>query len=128
MRLLVDTHTLIWAVDDPTQLSATASSTLQNSANQLLLSAATVWEMSIKVGLGKLTLSSPYLDWMNNAIADLGLALVPITVEYADAQARLPWHHRDPFDRLLIAQSLTDGTPVVSSDPTLDTYGISRLW
>jgi PIN domain nuclease of toxin-antitoxin system len=75
-----------------------------------------------------LTLSSPYRDWMNRAIATLGLTIVPITVEYADAQAALPWHHRDPFDRLLIAQALTDGIAIVGADTQFDAYGVTRVW
>jgi PIN domain nuclease of toxin-antitoxin system len=128
MRLLIDAHALVWAVDDPSRLSPTAATALQDPANELLLSAATVWEMAIKVGLGKLTLSLPYRAWMNRAIADLGLAMLPITVEYAGAQAALPMHHRDPFDRLIIAQALTEGIPIVSADAQLPPYGITRVW
>ena len=128
MRLLVDSHTLIWAVDDPARLSSAASAALQDPANELLLSAATVWEIAIKVGLNKLNLTLPFRQWMNQAIADLGLALLPITVEYAAVQSGLPDHHRDPFDRLIIAQALTEAVPVVSADPGLDTYGVTRLW
>jgi PIN domain nuclease of toxin-antitoxin system len=128
MRLLLDSHTLIWAVDDVTQLSNAAAVALQDPANELLFSAATIWEISIKVGLGKLTLALPYRQWMNQAIADLGLSILPITVEYADRQASLPGHHRDPFDRLIIAQALTDGLTIVCADPAFDPYGVARLW
>ena len=128
MRVLLDSHTLIWAVDQTSQLSPPAANALQDPANELVLSAATVWEIAIKLGLGKLALSLPYRQWMNQAIADLGLALLPITVEYADAQAALPWHHRDPFDRLLIAQALTEGIPIVSADAVFDPYGVTRVW
>jgi PIN domain nuclease of toxin-antitoxin system len=65
---------------------------------------------------------------MNRAIADLGLALLPVTVEYADAQAALPWHHRDPFDRLIIAQARIEAIPIVGSDAQFDAYGITRVW
>jgi PIN domain nuclease of toxin-antitoxin system len=128
MRLILDAHTLIWAVDDPARLSPVAAAALQDPANELLLSAGTIWEIAIKVGLGKLTLSLPYRDWMNKAIADLGLSVLPITVEYGNGQAALPWHHRYPFDRLLIAQAVTEGVPIVSADAQLDAYGITRLW
>ena len=87
MRLLLDTHTLIWAVDDPTQLGPRAAAELRDLSNELLLGAGALWEMSIKVGLQKLDLSQPYRQWMNQAIADLGLTILPITVEYADVQA-----------------------------------------
>jgi PIN domain nuclease of toxin-antitoxin system len=128
VRLLLDSHTLLWAVDDPTHLSAAAAAALQDPANDLLLSAATIWEMAIKVGLGKLSLTVPFRQWMTRAIADLGLTIVPITVEYADVQAGLPDHHRDPFDRLIIAQALKDGVAVVGDDRAFDAYGVTRVW
>jgi PIN domain nuclease of toxin-antitoxin system len=128
VKLLLDSHTLIWAVDNPAHLGPQAVVELQNPANQLLISAATVWELAIKVGQGKLTLTLPYRQWMTKAITDLGLALLPITVEYADVQAALPRHHGDPFDRLMVAQSIVDGLPLISADPQLDAYGITRLW
>ena len=128
MRLLIDSHTLIWAVDDPSRLAPRRPWLCRTPPNELLLSAATIWEIAIKVSLGKLTLSLSYRDWMNQAITALGLAILPVTVDYADNQVVLPWHHRDPFDRLLIAQALTDGIAVVSADPQFDAYGITRVW
>ena len=128
MRLLIDSQTLIWFVDQDHLLSRTAHAAITDPANDLLLSAASVWEIAIKVGLEKLKLSLPYCDWMEQAIADLGLVILPITVEAAGLQAGLPWHHRDPFDRLIIAQALVDNIPVVSIDRIFDDYGIERLW
>lgn len=128
MRVLLDTHALFWAVDDLAKLSATALAAIQDPANDRLLSAATIWELAIKFGMGKITLSLPYRQWMDKAIADLKLSMLPITVEYAERQAALPNHHKDPFDRLLIAQALVEGTPVVSADAALDAYGVTRLW
>jgi PIN domain nuclease of toxin-antitoxin system len=126
--VLLDTHTLIWAVDDPARLTPAAVVALQDPANQLLVSAATVWEVAIKVGVGKLTLSGPYRQWMTKALADLGAAVLPVTVEYADVLAGLPFHHRDPFDRLLVAQALVETVPVVSGDAQFDAYGVTRVW
>jgi PIN domain nuclease of toxin-antitoxin system len=128
MRLLIDAQAVLWAVDDPARLSRAAAGALQDPANQLLIGAGTIWEISIKVGLGKLTLSLPYRQWMDQVILDLGLSILPITVAYTDRQALLPHHHRDPFDRLLIAQSLTDSIPIVSADGQFDSYGIVRIW
>jgi PIN domain nuclease of toxin-antitoxin system len=119
---------LIWAMDDPAKLSGPATTALQDPANDLLLSAATVWELAIKIGQGKLTLSRPYRQWMEKAIIDLELTVLPVTVEYADRQAGLPPHHKDPFDRLIIAQALVEGVPVVGHDAAFDAYGISRIW
>ncbi|MDD5037623.1 MAG: type II toxin-antitoxin system VapC family toxin [Methylococcaceae bacterium] len=128
MRLLIDTQSLIWYVDQDHLLSPAAHRGISDPANDLLLSAATVWEIGIKVGLNKLTLSMPYRAWMERAISDLGLSILPITVEATDRQAGLPWHHRDPFDRLIIAQALVENMAVVSSDQIFDQYGIKRLW
>ena len=128
MSHLVDACSLIWAVDDPSQLSPTAAAVLRNKANPLHLSAATVWEISIKVGIKKLKLSAPFRPWVEKAISDLGLILLPITVEIADEQARLPRHHGDPFDRILVATSWVETLSVVSADVIFDTYGVARVW
>jgi PIN domain nuclease of toxin-antitoxin system len=128
VRLLLDTHTVVWSIDDLTRLSAAALATINDPANELCLSAATIWELSIKVGQGRLTLSLPYRQWMDKAIADLKLTILPVTVEYADRQSTLPPHHKDPFDRLMIAQALVDGIPIVSVDAAFDPYGVTRIW
>jgi PIN domain nuclease of toxin-antitoxin system len=128
VRLILDTHALIWYVDQDHLLSRPAHAAITNPGNELFLSAATVWELSIKVGLGKLTLSGPYRPWIEKAISDLRLIQLPVSVEYADAQSRLPHHHGDPFDRLIIAQALTEGVPVVSADAVFDRYGVTRIW
>jgi PIN domain nuclease of toxin-antitoxin system len=128
VRLLIDTHTLIWAMDDPTKLSGPATTALQDPLNDLLLSAATVWELAIKIGQKKLVLSLPYRQWMDKVIADLELTILPVTVEYAERQAALPTYHKDPFDRLIIAQALVEGVSIIGADPIFDNYGIIRLW
>jgi PIN domain nuclease of toxin-antitoxin system len=128
MRLLIDTHALIWAVDRPAGLSPIASTLLQDPSNQLNISVATIWEIAIKVGVQKISLSQGYRPWIEKAIADLGLHVLPINLDYAEIQSSLPHHHRDPFDRLLIVQSMWERMPLVSSDTQLDSYGIARLW
>ena len=128
MKLLVDAHTLIWAVDDPAKLGPQAVTALQDPSNDLLLSVGTIREIAIKVGLGKLSLSMPYRQWMNQAITDMGMTVLPITVEYADVQGHLPKHHGDPFDRLLVAQAQVENMALVSADPGFDPYRINRLW
>jgi PIN domain nuclease of toxin-antitoxin system len=128
MRLLLDSHTLIWAVDEPTKLSATAVAALQDPGNDLLVSAGSIWEIAIKVGLKKLTLSQPFRPWIEKAIADLGASLLSINIEHADTLVGLPMHHRDPFDRLLVAQSKIEMLPVVGADAQFDAYGITRVW
>jgi PIN domain nuclease of toxin-antitoxin system len=128
VRLLLDTHTILWSANDPSMLGPLAVAALSEPTNDLLISAATIWEVSIKVGQGKLTLSMPFRRWMETAIEDLDLGILPITVEYADRQSILPLHHKDPFDRLMIARSWVAGIPIVSVDATFDLYGVSRIW
>jgi PIN domain nuclease of toxin-antitoxin system len=98
VRLLLDAHTLIWAVDNPEKLGSSASDALQDPSNEMLLSAGSIWEIAIKLGLGRLSLSLPFREWMSRAIEDLGILVLPITVDYADRQSALPHHHGDPFD------------------------------
>ena len=128
MRLLLDSHTLIWSQDDTSQLSAAAHTALSDPANDRLISAATLWEIAIKVGKGRLPLSKPFRVWMDTAIADLALTLLPITLDHAERQSVLPRHHGDPFDRLLISQALVEGIPIVGDDTVFDTYGVLRIW
>lgn len=128
MRVLLDTHTLIWAVDDPSRLSSPATATLQDPANELLVSAATIWEIAIKVGLGKLTLSQSYGAWTRQALTDLGAVLLPITIECGDVLVALPLHHRDPFDRFLVVQAKVEAVAIVSVDAAFDPYGLNRIW
>ena len=128
MRILVDSHAVIWSVDRPEQISPFAMTAMSDPDNELLVSMATLWEISIKFGLGRLPLSLPYRQWIDKAIADLGLSLLPITLDHFERQALLPWHHRDPFDRLLAAQALIEDIGIVSSDSVLDAYGVTRIW
>src|SRR5215217_1003585 len=128
MRLLIDSHALTWYVDQHQQLSSASHAAISDPANELLLSAGSIWEIAIKIGLGKLVLTQPFLPWMSQALSDLGITVLPITVEYADAQAGLPRHHSDPFDRLIVAQALVEELAIVSADASMDPYGITRLW
>ena len=128
MRAIVDTHTLIWSVDDPLRLSATSNSFISDPSNELLLSAATVWELAIKVGLGKLRLSLPFRTWIETAVKQLNLGLLPITIPDAERVLGLPTHHKDPFDRLIIAQALVSNLAIISADEAFDAYGVTRIW
>jgi PIN domain nuclease of toxin-antitoxin system len=119
---------LLWAVEEPSYLSESAIIAIKRPENVRLLSAATIWELAIKVGQKKLLLSMPYLKWMNTVIADVKLSILPITVEYADQHAILPPHHKDPFDRLIIAQALVEQIHIVSADTMFDLYGVKRIW
>lgn len=128
MKLLLDTHTLLWATDDPSKLGPAALAALQDPASELLLSAATIWELAIKIGQGKLALSMPFRKWVETASDDLRLTLLPVTLEFAERVVTLPPHHKDPFDRLMIAQSLVAGIPIEGADAAFDLYGVTRVW
>lgn len=128
MKLLLDSHALIWSGDDPAKVPATAMAAMQDPANELLVSVVSVWEMAIKFTKGNLPLSMPYRRWMDKAIADLELSIIPITLDHAERLVGLPFHHRDPFDRLLAAQALVETIPLVSGDAIFDAYGVPRIW
>ena len=128
MKLLLDTHAVIWWVDHDELLSESAHEAIADPQNELLISAASIWEISIKVGIGKLKLSFPYREWMSKAVADLRASVLPISVVSCDVQCSLPLHHGDPFVRLIIAQSSVEQIAIVSSDEVFDRYGVHRLW
>lgn len=128
MRVLIDSHTLIWYVDQDKLLSLTSHATISDPANELLLSAGSIWEIGIKVGLGRLLLTQPFKRWMTQAISDLNVTVLPLSVEYVDVQSNLPKHHGDPFDRLLVAQAIVEQVSIISADASLDAYGITRIW
>jgi PIN domain nuclease of toxin-antitoxin system len=128
MRGLLDAHTLIWTVDNPSKLGPSALILVRDLSNELFVSAGTAWELSIKVGLGEMKVSRPFRPWIEQAILDLELSLLPITIPHAEAQANLPHHHGDPFDRLLIAQAFVEGMTIISVDAQFDAYGVTRIW
>ena len=123
-RLLVDTHALLWWLTDDPDLSAMAREALAEPANDVLVSAASVWEIAIKRALGKL--EAP--DDLPDHIAAQGFGWLPVAAEHAWRVRDLPPHHRDPFDRLLVAQALVEHMPIVSADPRLRAYGVDARW
>ena len=128
MKLLLDTHALLWLVEDDPKLTPSAVNLLVDPGNDLLLSPATYWERAIKVSIGKYLLADPLGDYIEEAIRLYGLTIVPITVAHAEAIVNLPHHHKDPFDRMLIAQSIVEGASLISSDKAFDAYSVTRLW
>jgi PIN domain nuclease of toxin-antitoxin system len=128
MRLLLDTHTLLWfALNDP-QLSARAMALILDPANVKLISPASYWEIAIKMSLGKYTLSVEYEEFMRNAIDLNGFHYLHIEPRHTAVLVSLPYHHKDPFDRLMIAQAMVENSPMVSADAAFDQYSINRLW
>ena len=127
MRVLIDSHALIWYVDQDKLLSLASHNAISDPANALHLSAGSIWEIGIKIGLGKLLLTQPFKVWMNQAISDLHVTVLPLSVEYVDVQSSLPKHHGDPFDRLIVAQAIVEQVSIISADAGLDVYGINRI-
>jgi PIN domain nuclease of toxin-antitoxin system len=126
VRLLLDTVTLIYAVESPERLSKRAGAALQNSENILELSTVSLVEIAIKASLGKLQVSA---DIARQAVEDLGIRILPYTAEHAFHLFALPLHHRDPFDRQIIAQALAERVAVVASDEAFKLYkGLKLLW
>ncbi len=123
-RLLLDTHVLLWWLADDPALSAPAREALADPATEPLVSAASVWEIAIKRSLGKLTVP----DDLPDRIVREGFAWLPVTGAHAWQVRDLPAHHRDPFDRLLIAQALTERLPIITGDARFDAYRVPVLW
>jgi PIN domain nuclease of toxin-antitoxin system len=128
VNLLLDSHAFLWFVGADARLSSTANALIVDPANRKLVSMATRWEIAIKVGLGRLTLGEPATTFLPRELATNHFDLLPIELRHATFVETLPMHHRDPFDRLLVAQSRVESISIVSIDPVLDLYGISRLW
>lgn len=128
MRLLLDTHALLWFAEDDPQMPDAIKDLIEDEQHEKYVSIASVWELAIKVGLGKLTLSQPLEIYIPDVLNRNGFQLLPISLPHALHISKLPFHHKDPFDRLLIVQSLLDAMPLVSADAVLDAYGVTRLW
>jgi PIN domain nuclease of toxin-antitoxin system len=124
-RLLLDTNVVVWLLlGDRERVSPDAIRALEDTHNQPSVSAASVWEIAIKRSLGKLTIA----DGWARALARLGFDAMPVTAVHAQAVERLPWHHRDPFDRLLVAQAAAEGCTLITADRLLGAYGVEVLW
>jgi PIN domain nuclease of toxin-antitoxin system len=131
VKLLLDTHTFIWLADGDPQLSATAAALIADPANELFLSMASVWEMAIKSGLKKLTLSVPYATFITRATGGYGLTVLPITLDDCVGYEALPFpdrNHRDPFDRMIIVHAMRNGLSILGVDVAFDPYPVTRLW
>ena len=128
MRLLLDTHAFLWWVINDKRLSQVAGQVIADEDNDVLISAASAWEIAIKHRIGKLPESEVLVENMAETIALEGFDELPITVDDAVRAGQLPGHHPDPFDRMLIAQALARNIPLISNEPLFDRYGVRRLW
>lgn len=128
MRILLDTHAFLWfALGDP-QITTRARMLIEDAGNEKLVSPASYWEIAIKISVNKYTLAEPYEAFMDRGINQNGFIILPIEPRHTAALTTLPFHHRDPFDRLLVAQALVEQIPIVSSDSSFDAYAVQRLW
>jgi PIN domain nuclease of toxin-antitoxin system len=128
VRLLLDTHAFLWWVSDDDALTPAARAAISDPANACLVSAASAWEIAIKVSIGKLTVAGDVRRFLPEQLAANGFEQLPISVTHAARVADLPFHHRDPFDRLLAAQALEERLPILSADTVFRKYGVKRVW
>lgn len=128
MRILVDTHTFIWWNEASPRLSRRASALLADSRNTLLLSVVSAWELVIKVEAKKLKLPEPPSVYLPTRTAHYGMEILPVTLAHCLAVEALPPYHRDPFDRMLIAQAQVEQLPILTIDQEVGRYGVKTLW
>lgn len=128
MKLLLDTHVLLWMVARPEELSSRVRGLLEDSRNQLFLSAASAWEIALLWKLKRISLPTAPGRFLPELMSRTGVLSIPITQDLAIDAACLPLHHRDPFDRLLVATARREKLPLLSRDTKLDAYSVNRLW
>ena len=128
MRLLLDTHTFLWFIGGSANLSNTARKHIENLLNERFLSVASLWEMAIKVSTGKLKLDLPFPELVQQQVEGNVIQVLGIQSEHLNVLASLPFHHRDPFDRLIIAQGLAEDIAVVGKDSAFEDYAVKLLW
>jgi PIN domain nuclease of toxin-antitoxin system len=124
LKLLLDTHAALWWLSEDERFAEATADQITDETNQVLLSAVVVWEVAIKRSLGKLEAPEDFAS----TLLDAGLQPLPVSLEHAAAVEQLPWHHRDPFDRILVAQASVEGAALVSHDEALRPYGVQLVW
>jgi PIN domain nuclease of toxin-antitoxin system len=127
LKFLIDTHFFLWFVLNDPSLGAKARSLMIDPQNEVLISPATFREIAIKFSIGKFSLPEAFGPFVEDQIQRNDFEILPITVEHADMVARLPFHHRDPFDRLLIVRAIAERIPILSADSTFDKYSVTRI-
>ena len=130
MKLLLDTHAMYWYIEGDPKLSATAQILIQDAANDIFISPASYWEIAIKASIGKWMLNRPYEEFINLGLNQYGFQVLPILPTHTARLIGLPFppNHKDPFDRLIVAQAIGEVIPILSIDSKLDAYPIQRLW
>jgi PIN domain nuclease of toxin-antitoxin system len=128
MRLLLDTHSFLWFLLDDPKLSKTAKDSIADPNNDIEISPASYWEIAIKISLNKYSLPESYEQFMERELATNQFRILPIEPKHTAALTSLPFHHRDPFDRLIIAQAMVEQIPVVSGDEAFAVYPVTCIW
>ena len=128
MNVLLDTHAFLWSITGDNRLSKTAEKTFLNPNNNLFFSVASFWEICIKMSLGKLSLTSGWFKTIQAEIRINAVQWLPVEMPHCLELTKLPFHHRDPFDRMLIAQAVVEDLQLLSRDPRLSAYEIDRIW
>ena len=128
MKVLLDTHTFLWLVAGDERLSKTARQTFLNLENKLFFSAASLWEICIKISLGKISLKSGWFQTIQDEMELNAILWLPIEMQHCVELTKLPFHHRDPFDRMLIAQAIVEDMQLLSRDSRLSAYAVKRIW
>jgi len=128
LRALLDTHVFLWWMAQDPRLSEVAVEAVSDGNNELLFSAASGWEMAIKAGLGKLRMPGDLGAYLSAQLSENAVGVLPVSLRHATGVARLPGHHRDPFDRLLISQALAEDLPIVTADPLITEYPVETVW
>ncbi len=131
MRFLIDTYVFLWFVSNAKELSKTAKTTIESGNNEIFISIASLWEISIKTALGKLSIKGHYESVIDD-LNDNSIQILPINFAYTVEQNRLPFHHRDPFDRIIVSQTIIENMDLISIDAAYDNYlkgkSIKRIW
>jgi PIN domain nuclease of toxin-antitoxin system len=127
LRLLLDTHVLLWSALEPDRISAIGREAIEDGENSVYVSAVSAWEIAIKQSIGKLELARPAERWLPDVLRRSGFAPLPVDLTAALRVRALPWHHRDPFDRLLAAQAIEEGLTLVTNDDVFARYGLAMM-
>ena len=128
MRVLIDTHVFIWWTSDVTRLSSRVNDLLLDPSTEVVLSIVSIWEMQIKLSLGKLQFKTNLQELIDDEISRNKIELLSLSLSHIYALSNLPQYHRDPFDRILISQSIDTNLQIVSIDEKFDAYGVNRFW